>query len=365
MEADAGTNLMTFEEFEARVKDSYASAQKKLKRSKLLVEQDFRNFHQSAYRVFVKDESCLENVRQAVDHFAATTGLPEELNSTELDALMARVLEEMEIYCKHGHIEDITDPQEQADRFMTDFMETLAHEQPVMTARLMEVIMADSEGNYSLDFPDWLLNFSMLDLHDRTGRENQGNVTHGLLLTQSISYTDNMKKRSLPSSFDSRTHWSNCGEVIGRIHNQGTCGSCWAFGSLSAVDSRLCIATDGIFSGSQAQLSRGFATSFSKPGGGDGCQGGLSRYVFNFLATYGIPQVEIWGARHTSHTARAPSTSPPVTLRPAARPPVATALSRKPCMLIPSNWDWINSLRSTPWAIRIPRWCTSWPRKLS
>ena len=39
-EADAGTNLMTFEEFEARVKDSYASAQKKVKRSKLLVEQD-------------------------------------------------------------------------------------------------------------------------------------------------------------------------------------------------------------------------------------------------------------------------------------------------------------------------------------
>jgi len=53
----------------------------------------------------------------------------------------------------------------------------------------------------------------------------------------------------------------------------GAAGSCWAFGSLSAVDSRLCIATDGIFSGSQAQLSRGFATSFSKPGGGDGCQG--------------------------------------------------------------------------------------------
>lgn len=65
----------------------------------------------SAYRVFVKDESCLENVRQAVDHFAASTGLPEELNSTELDALMARVLEEMEIFCKHDHIENITDPQ--------------------------------------------------------------------------------------------------------------------------------------------------------------------------------------------------------------------------------------------------------------
>ena len=50
-------------------------------------------------------------MRQAVDHFAASTGLPEELNSTELDALMARVLEEMEIFCKHDHIENITDPQ--------------------------------------------------------------------------------------------------------------------------------------------------------------------------------------------------------------------------------------------------------------
>ena len=120
---------------------------------------------------------------------------------------------------------------------------------------------------------------------------------------------------------------------IGRVFGAG---SCWAFGSLSAVDSRLCIATDGIFSGPQAQLSRGFATSCSKPGGGDGCAGqgldienlaaktcgfwmskldsnfyslwrleqvwmirhlsinpgGLSRYVFNFLASYGIPTGE-------------------------------------------------------------------------
>lgn len=65
----------------------------------------------SAYRVFVKDESCLENVRQAVDHFAASSGLENELNSTELEALMARVLDEMEIFCKHDHIDDITDPQ--------------------------------------------------------------------------------------------------------------------------------------------------------------------------------------------------------------------------------------------------------------
>ena len=61
--------------------------------------------------MFVKEQSCLENVHEAVEHFAATTGLPEELNSTEMDALMARVMDEMEIFCKHDHIEDIADPQ--------------------------------------------------------------------------------------------------------------------------------------------------------------------------------------------------------------------------------------------------------------
>ena len=326
-------NLMSYEEFEASVKDSYATGQKRLKRSDFLVEKDFASFHHPAYRAFTKDESCMENVQKGIHHFGKTTGLADDLNSTELEALMARVMEEMEIFSKHDHIENITDPDVQSAQFMKDFVETLTHEKPLMTSRLMEQLVANSEGNYTFDFPDWLLNFSMLDLHDRTGREIE-NTSHGLLLMQTQSYTEKMKRRSLPATFDSRTAWPACGEVIGRIVfiyfsltprpmqstpflfnvysppvrvsyvfstvfacfpwtplskstslltqwtpfffsliPAGTCGSCWAFGSLSAVDSRLCIATDGVFSGPKAQLSRGFATSCSKPNGGDGCRG--------------------------------------------------------------------------------------------
>ena len=54
---------------EASVKDSYATGQKRLKRSELLVEKDFASFHHSAYRAFMKDESCMENVQKGIHHF--------------------------------------------------------------------------------------------------------------------------------------------------------------------------------------------------------------------------------------------------------------------------------------------------------
>merc|ERR1719413_1736 len=88
---------------------------------------------------------------------------------------------------------------------------------------------------------------------------------------------------SIPSAFDSRTQWPACADVVGKIHNQGTCGSCWAFGTLSAVDSRLCIATNGVFSGPKAVLSRGYTTSCSTPGGQNGCNGGWWSFVYNLL----------------------------------------------------------------------------------
>ena len=67
----------------------------------------------------------------------------------------------------------------------------------------------------------------------------------------------------------------------------GQCGSCWSFGATSALDSRLCIATNGAFSGPEAQLSRGFVASCAPPGGGDGCAGGWSDWVFDLMANTG------------------------------------------------------------------------------
>lgn len=43
----------------------------------------------------------------------------------------------------------------------------------------------------------------------------------------------------IPEEFDARTAWPKCG--IDVIRDQGSCGSCWAFGAVEALEDRFCI----------------------------------------------------------------------------------------------------------------------------
>uniref|UniRef100_A0A9L0J6S5 Cathepsin B n=1 Tax=Equus asinus TaxID=9793 RepID=A0A9L0J6S5_EQUAS len=48
----------------------------------------------------------------------------------------------------------------------------------------------------------------------------------------------------LPENFDAREQWPNC-PTIKEIRDQGSCGSCWAFGAVEAISDRICIRTNG------------------------------------------------------------------------------------------------------------------------
>merc|ERR1719174_411899 len=104
---------------------------------------------------------------------------------------------------------------------------------------------------------------------------NPSNISEATLLELETS--------QIPETFDTATKHPACKEVIQRIHNQGTCGSCWAFGTLQAMDGRMCISTNGAFSGPKAALSRGYTTSCSTPGGRNGCNGGWFTFVYNIM----------------------------------------------------------------------------------
>lgn len=49
---------------------------------------------------------------------------------------------------------------------------------------------------------------------------------------------------SLPENFDAREQWPNC-PTIKQIRDQGSCGSCWAFGAAEAMSDRSCIHSQG------------------------------------------------------------------------------------------------------------------------
>jgi len=48
----------------------------------------------------------------------------------------------------------------------------------------------------------------------------------------------------LPDNFDARVQWPNCASIK-EVRDQGSCGSCWAFGAVEAMTDRICIASMG------------------------------------------------------------------------------------------------------------------------
>ncbi|XP_063381102.1 cathepsin B-like [Cydia fagiglandana] len=49
---------------------------------------------------------------------------------------------------------------------------------------------------------------------------------------------------SLPENFDPRKKWPNC-PSLNDIRDQGSCGSCWAFGAVEAMTDRICTYSNG------------------------------------------------------------------------------------------------------------------------
>jgi cathepsin B len=57
---------------------------------------------------------------------------------------------------------------------------------------------------------------------------------------QGVPVVTHDKSLKLPAQFDARTAWPQC-TTIGKILDQGHCGSCWAFGAVESLSDRFCI----------------------------------------------------------------------------------------------------------------------------
>ncbi|XP_020590707.1 cathepsin B-like isoform X2 [Phalaenopsis equestris] len=94
-----------------------------------------------------------------------------------------------------------------------------------------------------------------------------------------ITYPKSLK---LPKAFDARTTWSHCSS-IGRILDQGHCGSCWAFGAVESLSDRFCIRF-----GVNVSLSVNDLLTCCGFMCGDGCDGGYPIFAWRYLVQSGV-----------------------------------------------------------------------------
>lgn len=90
------------------------------------------------------------------------------------------------------------------------------------------------------------------------------------------------KSLKLPEQFDARTAWPQC-NTIGRILDQGHCGSCWAFGAVESLTDRFCI-----HFGTNISLSVNDLLSCCGFMCGDGCDGGYPIRAWQYFVQNGV-----------------------------------------------------------------------------
>uniref|UniRef100_A0A3Q2LB56 Cathepsin B n=1 Tax=Equus caballus TaxID=9796 RepID=A0A3Q2LB56_HORSE len=107
----------------------------------------------------------------------------------------------------------------------------------------------------------------------------------------------------LPENFDAREQWPNC-PTIKEIRDQGSCGSCWAFGAVEAISDRICIRTNGHVS---VEVSAEDMLTCCGDQCGDGCNGGFPAEAWNFWTKQGL----VSGGLYDSHVGCRPYSIPP------------------------------------------------------
>jgi len=290
------------------------AAERDSKRQQLVVERDLKTLvrsHVSKRGSTYKgragaggddEDSCLRPAEALFDDVVADSKLGEEFEVAELSAFKKRFASVMQSFCK-----DVIDEETWHDIASSEF----ERQKPLVTAALAASINKAGLGFTARAHPE---------LADETVGTFQGRL--GLMPTpddqKDVINTKpgRTSNADLPIAFHAEYKWPECKEAILRIHNQGHCGSCWAFGGLASLDARMCIAAGGNWDADADILSRLHVTSCAPDNywvGHDGCQGGFPHWPMEQMARTGVPSTSCLpyyisgeGAEHFEHQDTAP-----------------------------------------------------------
>lgn len=240
-------------------------------RSKLRIESDMRQMSLSI-RSYRDDDNCTANAESAFADAIAQSDLASELTDSEAEEFKKRFIQEMLFECKK-------DGEIQA-HWTAKVAAALEHEKPVMTDALAKSIN-DANLGFTVS-TEWEHEMSSASYESLLGLKVPAEVWENENKTSILATSTSRSEVNAPATLDPVAKWPQCKETITSVQNQGTCGSCWAFGTGSAMDVRMCIASNGKFGGSRGFVSKGHLATCAQSR--DGCGGGYWQPVFDLFS---------------------------------------------------------------------------------
>lgn len=259
-------------------------------------EKDLTLFPDHHYLAFSQGKTLHHNIDDAIEHFLNTTEITNSMTVDEVEAFTNRVKEELALICKH---EGITEENGAEDpELWREVVEAALEDQkPAVTQAAIDACNQAGAG-YGCHYQDYMLMLSTHDIEESHGLEPEEPIDDAKVLLekrnvvkQRLLGLQTAEERAVRSKaeFDASTNWAACADVIFHIRDQGRCGSCWAFAAATAIDGRLCIASDGAFAGPSSYVSAGYLASCVKGPGKDGCGGGDPGVALKYMADRGSP----------------------------------------------------------------------------
>uniref|UniRef100_A0A8C5GUF7 Cathepsin B n=1 Tax=Gouania willdenowi TaxID=441366 RepID=A0A8C5GUF7_GOUWI len=126
-----------------------------------------------------------------------------------------------------------------------------------------------------------------------------GTVLKGPKLPIMVQFAGDLK---LPVEFDAREQWPTC-PTLKEIRDQGSCGSCWAFGATEAMSDRICIHSNAKVS---VEISAEDLLTCCDDCG-MGCNGGYPAAAWDYWTNEGL----VSGGLYDSHIGCRPYTIAP------------------------------------------------------
>ena len=112
---------------------------------------------------------------------------------------------------------------------------------------------------------------------DMTHDEFKASRSCGCMMKKNMRSNNvvSMNVKDLPESID----WREKG-AVNPVKNQGSCGSCWAFSAVAAIEGVVAVKTGTLYNLSEQQLVDCDPNS-------NGCNGGLMDYAFEYVISHG------------------------------------------------------------------------------